>query len=738
MKHARLFVLILLLFLMSCSPNQSLAETPTASPSLEPTTEAQAFPLQETQIVIDGVMDDWLPYEAAFSDPQGDQLEGFADFGELRVFANQDAIYAMVRFHEEGVFDHIIFHFKSDTGITYQFNAWTSGIAQISRGAGGESEPIPIEIASGEVVELKVSLESFGLCPVQIERIELCCGEAGVRADVIHGGELAYVAEVDPSEPLATIEIAREDELAKTFHLAESLLADELIEGQFPGGLITQSESGIIYYQSLDTIPPSVGIFDQDSGDLHKVIDLPEGTGIGRLFGGPGNSVYLAVGAEVRQIFPDGSYDIWGAVPLGFPQAMTNDGGLIGTSDLHDLVEFFPNGSIRTIADGFSHIFITSPADDGSVIVLDIGAGEVVRVFQDGSRRLLFEGRPRGETNEAGMGPDGDFYLNLLDKMWQFNIESGRITAHRSILPICAFQVQSFTFIDNETILTTGDHLVLANLAEGDNTVLIQNDTLAFATDIGPDDMFYYGMPGCNANEGTSTIYRVNDQGAREVVLEEIPGTIQDLVFDKDGGVFVYLYDGSERQILYYPSFEDEGVPVPISSSLRFTTIAAHPHSGNLFIGTRNGTGIWEYSLDGLENRTTLNLPYDINWFHIDFSPDGMLYALATDARWAERGRTDRWVLRINLQEGTHALVGETSRNHPGGTYDVMDVDFEGNIWVLANPERRIFKVSPDGEVTIFADGVPIDNMAISVDREGDVYFTAMSAIFRIYQAESN
>jgi hypothetical protein len=405
---------------------------------------------------------------------------------------------------------------------------------------------------------------------------------------------------------------------------------------------------------------------------------------------------------------------------------------------LHDLVEFYPDGNIRTIADGFSHVFITSPADDGSVIVLDIGAGEVVRVLEDGSRRLLYEGRPRGETNEAGMGPDGDFYLNLLDKMWQFDIESGRITAHRSILPDCAFQVQSFTFIDDETILTTGEHLVLANLAEGDNTVLIQNDTLAFATDIGPDDMFYYGMPGCNASEGTSTIYRVPDQGPRQAVLEEIPGTIQDLVFDRDGGVYVYLYDGSERQILYYPSFEDEGVLVPILSTLKFTTIAAHPHSGNLVIGARNGTGIWEYDLNGLVDRTQLNLPYDINWFHIDFSPDGVLYALATDARWAEEGRTDRWVLRINLEEGNHTLVGETSRNHPGGTYDVMDVDFEGNIWVLANPERRIFKVSPDGDVTIFADGVPIDNMAISVDREGDVYFTATSAIFRIYQEESN
>jgi sugar lactone lactonase YvrE len=369
---------------------------------------------------------------------------------------------------------------------------------------------------------------------------------------------------------------------------------------------------------------------------------------------------------------------------------------------------------------------------------LDIGAGEVIDVKEDGSKRLLLEGRPRGETNEAGIGPDGDFYLNILDRMWQIDTQSGEVTEHTSILPVCGSQVQSFTFIDPTTILTTGDHLVMADLARAENMVLIKNETLAFATDIGPDDVFYYGMPGCNDEEGTSTIYRVPDQEIREPVLEGIPGTVQDLAFDKDGGLFVYLYDGFERRILYYPSFKDDGMPVAISANLLFDTIAVHPHSGNLFIGARNGTGVWEYGLDGLENRYPLNLPYDINWFHIDFSPDGVLYALATDALWAEKGRTDRWVLRIDLENGNHTLVGETSRNHPGGTYDVMDVDFEGNIWVLVNPERRIFKVSPDGDVSIFAEGVPIDNMAISVDREGDVYFTATSAIFRIYRGDSD
>ena len=57
------------------------------------------------------------------------------------------------------------------------------------------------------------------------------------------------------------------------------------------------------------------------------------------------------------------------------------------------------------------------------------------------------------------------------------------------------------------------------------------------------------------------------------------------------------------------------------------------------------------------------------------------------------------------------------------------------NIWVMPNPDQKIYKVTPDGEVILFARGVPIDNMAISVDRQGDVYFSSMSAIFRIYEA---
>jgi len=67
-----------------------------------------------------------------------------------------------------------------------------------------------------------------------------------------------------------------------------------------------------------------------------------------------------------------------------------------------------------------------------------------------------------------------------------------------------------------------------------------------------------------------------------------------------------------------------------------------------------------------------------------------------------------------------------------------LSIDRQGALWWLVNPEFQIYRVSPSGVSTLFAQNLPIDPAAISVDGRGDIYFTSSGGIYRIFESGPN
>jgi hypothetical protein len=109
------------------------------------------------------------------------------------------------------------------------------------------------------------------------------------------------------------------------------------------------------------------------------------------------------------------------------------------------------------------------------------------------------------------------------------------------------------------------------------------------------------------------------------------------------------------------------------------------------------------------------------------------VYAYADEAERAFTGPVvEQWLLQLDLGSGTSETVFQY--DHVGCcVMGNLFVDSQGVLWWMNNPAFSIYRVTPDGGATIFAQNLPIDPAAVVADNEGDVYFTSPGGIYRIY-----
>jgi streptogramin lyase len=179
------------------------------------------------------------------------------------------------------------------------------------------------------------------------------------------------------------------------------------------------------------------------------------------------------------------------------------------------------------------------------------------------------------------------------------------------------------------------------------------------------------------------------------------------------------------------------GTPVQIPGTLRYNTllsIAVAPHSGHLLAAEHGGTSVLEFTHDGLLAEHPLQLPMEVFDFYIDVAPDGTVYAYCSEAARQQTGPVvERWVLRLDLENGSTETVFQFDRE---GCCVVgnLSADPQGVLWWLVDPENSIYRVTPGGDATLFAQNLGVDPVGVAVDRQGDVYFTSPGGIYRIYR----
>jgi hypothetical protein len=218
--------------------------------------------------------------------------------------------------------------------------------------------------------------------------------------------------------------------------------------------------------------------------------------------------------------------------------------------------------------------------------------------------------------------------------------------------------------------------------------------------------------------------------------VDGLRGELRDVAFAPDGGLYVAAHDCDLGGTpVYYVSPEGgDPVEIPGTTTYNVLSLAVDPISGHLLATEHEGSSVLEFALDGLVAEHPVQLPKEVFDFYIDVAPDGTLYAYCSEAERAWTGPVvERWVLRLDLESGSSEIVFQFDRQGCC-VMGNLSADPQGTLWWVVDPEMRIYRVTPDGEATLFAQNLPCDPAAAVVDSQGDVYFTSPSGIYRIYE----
>ncbi len=227
---------------------------------------------------------------------------------------------------------------------------------------------------------------------------------------------------------------------------------------------------------------------------------------------------------------------------------------------------------------------------------------------------------------------------------------------------------------------------------------------------------------------------KVSDDGSRMVYADGLRSEVTDLAFAPNGDLYVSTFDADRGSSFFRVSRDGALQRLPFSASTRITSIAFAPQSGSLLVAEFQGDSVLEYTALGFLIRHPIRLPKPAWELVIALSPNGDLYAYASEAERQFTGPVvERWLLQIDLDSFTTKLIFQLDR-HGCCVMGNLSVDPDGILWWLVSPDYGIYRVDPDGESAIFARNLPIDPAAVVADSQGDVYFTSASGIYRIYR----
>jgi len=735
-------------------------------------------PPTETRIVIDGQAGDWAGRPVLLDDPAGDAEAGFLDLTTGYAFVNQHALYLLL----ETVDPNAPLQYKGKRSGSLPYKGKRSGslpykgkrsgsfvqfdmlLQADSRSlliswAPGQSdgyigdvttdyEPVGpttnSAFALGPALEGRVDLRDMG-SPESISLIEInvmvgeCCEFPAWRAadQWQPAGSTPVVNEVDhprwvSDEPRYVL--ARRFKLPLWDWVAERLFAPPAPDLASIG----RSQSGVVYLHHGGL---SVGLstLDPSSGEVTRILDLPP-AGDTCVVGGPGDTAFISVADEIWQVHPDGSHDVWCQQCDGSPRYYTPAGLLLGSShDLTHVLELFPDGSSRQVASGFTDINDIVAAPDGTVFVSDWETGNVTRVDPDGTQHVLAEHVLFRDPMDMEIDPAGNLFLNTTATGFvQVDRDSGAFTHYDSAHTPCTIHAADFVFTAPGQVLfldPTWSQVSWADLNTGQSGLLVSNQGAnTWAADIGPDGALYVGAWGCG-DEIPAQVVRIADDGTREVTVDGLRGRLRDVAFAPDGGLYVAAHDCDLGGApVYYVSPEGgDPVEIPGTTSYNILSIAVDPISGHLLATEHEGSSVLEFALDGLVAEYPVQLPTEVFDFYIDVAPDGTLYAYCSEAERAWTGPVvERWVLRLDLESGSSEIVFQFDRQGCC-VMGNLSADPQGTLWWVVDPEMRIYRVTPNGEATLFAQNLPCDPAAAVADSQGDVYFTSPSGIYRIY-----
>jgi hypothetical protein len=713
-----------------------------------------------TNIVIDGNPEDWMGRDTLFEDPLGDSEPGAMDFTRGMAFVNQDALYFFIEVSDPNA-SFILFdmHFYADNNRLQL--GWTPG-QEYGKVVDWTTET-PVDVgqvinstfALGTGLEGRVDLRDLG-SPSK-------AGIAFIMAMVDPGANWHAADTYTPKKfPPVVYEkdrpiISSLDEpyvLARAFQLPAGYLATRFYPPPAPDlNGIARSESGVLYVQHWG-LSAGISTLNPETGETTRILDIPQGIGSSWITGGPGDTAIISVGPEIWQVHPDGSHTLWGVNYNATPILYTRDGRLLGrTTDSTRVVQINPGGDFKEIGSGFKHIFDLAIDPDGVIYVSEWSEkGEIIRLAPNGAKRVLAPNVVPNDFDFLEVSTDGRLFSAVASGIYLVDKQSGKRTLVESSK--CATTLGGpLVFVSSDRLLfvdATSSQIIWVDLQSGQEGVLTSNNgSFTTALVIGPDGQLYGGASGCSPDL-PSKIFRIKNDGTSDTFVDGLPARIRSIAFAPDGTLYIGIIDvetanlANRNRLFYLPSGGSSPVEIMDPNLPEIMTLAVDPSSGRLLVNEPHGM-IRSYDQNGFLSEYRINYPKPIGASRISFGDDGKLFALAT-ATMIPGQPTERWVFKLDLQSGQSTTFAELHHKIPTMDFNGMDVDSQGNVWVSVgveylipqsnsySPNNHIYKITPNGDLILFARNLPIDALSIAVSQSGDVYFSCGGGIFRIYK----
>jgi streptogramin lyase len=403
------------------------------------------------------------------------------------------------------------------------------------------------------------------------------------------------------------------------------------------------------------------------------------------------------------------------------------------------VVVMHPDGSASDLASGFGGIWDVVAATDGTIFVSDWEAGSITRVDADGSQHALVAGVLYRDPMDMEIDPAGDLFLNTtVTGLVKVNRNTGVFTRYDAADNPCTIHQADFVFTAAGRVVfvdPTWSQVTWADLGAGQNGLLVSNQGAnTWAAAIGPDDALYVGAWGCGTTLPAQVI-RLADDGTRTVFVDNLQGEVRDIAFASDGGFYIAAFERSSGLGLsYVPLGGGTPTPIPGAAGYSILSLAVDPSTDHLLATEHGGAAVLEFTRAGLLATHPVQLPKPAFDFYMDVAPDGAPYAYVSEAERATTGPVvERWVVRLDLAAGTSQVLFRF--DHPGCcVMGNLSLGPQGVLWWVVDPEFQIYRITAGGQGTLFARNLPIDPAAVVADRQGDVYFTSPSGIYRVYR----
>lgn len=282
----------------------------------------------------------------------------------------------------------------------------------------------------------------------------------------------------------------------------------------------------------------------------------------------------------------------------------------------------------------------------------------------------------------------------------------------------------------------TSNTVIKASLADKSVHCLVEGIGNSYALAVGPSGDIFMGA--CNAypiNPGK--VVRIHLDGS---ISDHITGLnmIHDITFDTVGNMYICDFDdkGTSRLLRVTP---DGSISTIFSGGCYILSIVFHPQSGDILAFEQNESRILRISPGG--DSLDLEVDFGAQVHNADLAIDqsGNLIVLVIFQEGHDTGPVHRGLFRITPDN--KAILITDIDTPLATTEDDIFVHPLGDIFVVGpeeHPNFRLLRITPDGNISVVARKLPFDTLSLTINQEGEIFFTCSAGLFKVSEKDSS